>query len=105
MRREELPHQVGGRQPGRALVLRQLAADGGMTTTVLSRAVGISLSSASEHATALRATGLVASEREGGAVRHHLTALGANLLRGLPGDPSGAGPSPAQAAGWPPALP
>ncbi|MEU1683015.1 helix-turn-helix transcriptional regulator [Micromonospora zamorensis] len=89
----------------RALVLRQLAADGGMTTTVLARAVGISLSSASEHATALRATGLVASERDGGSVRHHLTALGANLLRGLPGDSSEAGPSAAQAAGWSPALP
>ena len=64
----------------RALVLRRLATDGGLTTTVLSRAVGISLSSASEHATALRTAGLVASEREGGAVRHHLTALGAELL-------------------------
>ncbi|MFG2047102.1 ArsR/SmtB family transcription factor [Micromonospora sp. NPDC048935] len=72
----------------RALVLRRLAAEGGLTTTVLSRAVGISLSSASEHATALRSAGLVASERDGGAVRHHLTALGAELSRGSPGDPA-----------------
>ncbi|MFF0150431.1 ArsR/SmtB family transcription factor [Micromonospora sp. NPDC005203] len=84
----------------RALVLRRLAVDGGMTTTVLSRAVGISLSSASEHATALRSAGLVASEREGGAVRHHLTALGAQLSSG-----SSEGRHPGHAPGWPPVLP
>ncbi|MEU4396920.1 helix-turn-helix domain-containing protein [Micromonospora orduensis] len=64
----------------RACVLRRLADEGGLTTTELSRAVGVSLSSASEHATALRAAGLIASERQGGAVRHHLTPLGAGLL-------------------------
>ncbi|WP_410809786.1 ArsR/SmtB family transcription factor [Micromonospora sp. 067-2] len=64
----------------RALVLRRLADEGGLSTTVLSRAVGISLSSASEHATALREAGLVTSERDGGAVRHHVTPLGAGLL-------------------------
>ncbi|MFI6779792.1 ArsR/SmtB family transcription factor [Micromonospora sp. NPDC050276] len=89
----------------RALVLRRLAADGGLTTTVLSRAVGISLSSASEHARALRTAGLVASEREGGAVRHHLTALGAALLRGAPGGPCESWPTPGQAGGRPPVLP
>ncbi|MEV4118242.1 helix-turn-helix transcriptional regulator [Micromonospora sp. NPDC049645] len=89
----------------RALVLRRLAADGGLSTTVLSRAVGISLASASEHARALRTAGLVASEREGGSVRHHLTGLGAELLRGPAGDPGGPPPVPGQAAGWPPVLP
>ncbi|MEU4550905.1 DNA-binding transcriptional ArsR family regulator [Micromonospora violae] len=89
----------------RALVLRRLDAEGGLTTTVLSRAVGISLSSASEHARALRTAGLVVSEREGGAVRHHLTALGAGLLRGPSGDPCASWPTPGQAAGWPPGLP
>ncbi|MFG1839219.1 ArsR/SmtB family transcription factor [Micromonospora sp. NPDC049175] len=84
----------------RALVLRRLAVDGGMTTTVLSQAVGISLSSASEHATALRSAGLVASEREGGAVRHHLTALGAELSSGSSG-----GSTARQAAGRRPVLP
>ncbi|MEU4470100.1 helix-turn-helix transcriptional regulator [Micromonospora sp. NPDC023888] len=88
----------------RALVLRRLAADGALTTTVLSRAVGISLSSASEHATALRSAGLVVSEREGGAVRHHLTALGAELSRGSTGD-SAEGLPPHQATGRPPVLP
>ncbi|MEH0931896.1 ArsR/SmtB family transcription factor [Micromonospora sp. CPCC 205558] len=89
----------------RALVLRRLAADGGLSTTVLSRAVGISLSSASEHARALRAAGLVVSVREGGSVRHHLTALGAGLLRGSAGDSGAAWPTAGQATGWPPVLP
>ncbi|MDG4836755.1 helix-turn-helix transcriptional regulator [Micromonospora sp. WMMD967] len=89
----------------RALVLRRLATEGGLTTTVLSRAVGISLSSASEHASALRATGLVVSEREGGAVRHHLTTLGANLLRGLSDDPPATCPPPCRPAGWSSGLP
>ncbi|MGC4745790.1 ArsR/SmtB family transcription factor [Micromonospora sp. DT201] len=89
----------------RALVLRRLAAEGGLTTTVLSRAVGISLSSASEHATALRSAGLVASEREGGAVRHHLTVLGAELLRGSSGDSSEGWLPSDQAAGWRSVLP
>ncbi|MEU7780274.1 ArsR/SmtB family transcription factor [Micromonospora parva] len=89
----------------RALVLRRLAADGGLTTTVLSRSVGISLSSASEHAHALRTAGLVASVREGGAVRHHLTSLGASLLRGPSGDAGESVPTAGQAARWPPVLP
>ncbi|MEU4339245.1 helix-turn-helix transcriptional regulator [Micromonospora lupini] len=72
----------------RAVVLRRLADEGGLTTTALSRAVGVSLSSASEHATALREAGLVVSDREGGAVRHHVTPLGAGLLgAGLPSCP------------------
>jgi DNA-binding transcriptional ArsR family regulator len=64
----------------RAEVLRRLAGPGRHTTTALGRAVGISLSSASEHAAALRAAGLVTSVREGGAVLHRLTPLGAGLL-------------------------
>ena len=100
-------HDSLGRLLGvtRALVLRRLAADGGLTTTVLSRAVGISLSSASEHARALRAAGLVVSVREGGAVRHHLTALGSGLLRGPSGDSRESRPTAGQAGGWPPVLP
>ncbi|MEU4478629.1 helix-turn-helix domain-containing protein [Micromonospora sp. NPDC023966] len=46
----------------------------------LARGVAISLSSASEHATALRAAGLVTTERDGGAVRHRLNPLGAHLV-------------------------
>ncbi|MFI7425644.1 ArsR/SmtB family transcription factor [Micromonospora sp. NPDC049836] len=68
----------------RAAVLRRLAEPGRHTTTALARGVGISLSSASEHASALRAAGLVDTERSGGAVRHRLTPLGAHLLDGAP---------------------
>ncbi|PWR05349.1 transcriptional regulator [Micromonospora acroterricola] len=93
----------------RALVLRRLAGDGELTTTMLARAVGISLSSTSEHATALRSAGLIASERDGGAVRHQLTPLGAHLLGAGPEASmpysSAAWPSVGQAAGRPPALP
>ncbi|GLZ57471.1 helix-turn-helix transcriptional regulator [Micromonospora sp. NBRC 107095] len=94
-------HDSLGRLLGvtRALVLRRLAAGGGLTTTVLSQAAGISLSSASEHACALRTAGLVASAREGGSVRHHLTALGAELLRGPSGDPRESWPTAGQAGG------
>lgn len=70
----------------RAAVLRRLAEPGRHTTTALARAVAISLSSASEHATALRAAGLITTDRAGGAVRHRLTPLGAHLL----GEPAGA---------------
>ncbi|RLK23507.1 ArsR family transcriptional regulator [Micromonospora sp. M71_S20] len=64
----------------RAAVLRRLAGPGRHTTTALGRAVGISISSASEHAGALRAAGLVVSVRDGGAVLHRLTPLGTELL-------------------------
>jgi DNA-binding transcriptional ArsR family regulator len=64
----------------RAAVLRRLGEPGRHTTTALARATGISLPSASEHAAALRAAGLIASEREGGAVVHRLTPLGVELL-------------------------
>jgi DNA-binding transcriptional ArsR family regulator len=67
----------------RAAVLRRLAEPGRHTTTALARAAGISLPSASEHASALRGAGLVSSERDGGAVVHSLTPLGAQML-GVP---------------------
>ncbi|MEU4776859.1 helix-turn-helix transcriptional regulator [Micromonospora sp. NPDC023633] len=84
-----MPRRVGasvadplGRLLGatRAAVLRRLGGPGRHTTTTLGRAVGISVSSASEHAGALRAAGLVSSVRDGGAVLHRLTPLGAELL-------------------------
>ncbi|MGN9808007.1 ArsR/SmtB family transcription factor [Micromonospora sp. BQ11] len=68
----------------RAVVLRRLAESGGLSTTELADAAGVGLSSASEHATALRAAGLVTSDRHGGAVRHRLTPLGAHLLGEVP---------------------
>jgi DNA-binding transcriptional ArsR family regulator len=66
----------------RAAVLRRLGEPGRHTTTALARAAGISLPSASEHAAALRAAGLLSSEREGGAVVHRLTPLGVDMLGG-----------------------
>ncbi|TWJ23972.1 ArsR/SmtB family transcription factor [Micromonospora endolithica] len=83
----------------RAGVLRRLAESGELSTTALADAAGVSLSSASEHATALRAAGLITSDRRGGAVGHRLTPLGAHLLGQVPATavdaPSPAGPRPA----------
>jgi DNA-binding transcriptional ArsR family regulator len=53
----------------------------GCTTTELAERVGISLAAASQHASVLRGAGLIASRRQGSAVLHVLTPLGAELLR------------------------
>ncbi|MFC4564604.1 ArsR/SmtB family transcription factor [Nocardiopsis mangrovi] len=66
----------------RAGVLRALGDD--RTTGELARVLDISVPSASEHASLLRAAGLVASQREGNTVRHSLTALGLDLLHPTP---------------------
>ena len=58
----------------RARVLRALADE--HTTSGLARALGISLTSASTHASVLRDAGLVTSRRQGQSVRHTLTSLG-----------------------------
>jgi DNA-binding transcriptional ArsR family regulator len=63
----------------RAAVLHRVARVGRHTTSTIARDLGISVSSSSEHLTALRAAGLVSSERAGGAVVHRATALGARL--------------------------
>jgi DNA-binding transcriptional ArsR family regulator len=62
----------------RAAVLKALAE--GCTTTELARRVGVSAASASQHATVLREAGLISTERQGGAVRHVVTALGSAVL-------------------------
>lgn len=62
----------------RAAVLEAIA-DGGSTTDLAQR-LGISPSSASEHAAVLRGAGLVVSARSRNQVRHRLTPLGAALL-------------------------
>lgn len=64
----------------RAAVLR--AVDMGCTTTELSRRVGTSVASASQHAAVLREAGLIATQRHGGSVLHTLTPLGSALLTG-----------------------
>jgi DNA-binding transcriptional ArsR family regulator len=63
----------------RASVLRTLS-DRVHTTGGIARTLGISISSASEHASLLRAAGLVASERCGNTVQHWLTPLGLEFL-------------------------
>ncbi|GDY53473.1 hypothetical protein SVIO_040960 [Streptomyces violaceusniger] len=58
-----------------------LEVGGGCTTSELARRVGVSLASASQHASVLREAGLVHTLRQGSAVLHTLTPLGAALLR------------------------
>ncbi|KAB1919036.1 ArsR/SmtB family transcription factor [Micromonospora noduli] len=53
----------------------------GPSTSQVARTVGISLASASQHASVLRSAGLVTTHRAGPAVRHTLTPLGEHLLR------------------------
>jgi biotin operon repressor len=62
----------------RAAVLDSIAD--GCTTTELARRVGVSPAAASQHATVLREAGLIMTRRQGSAVWHTLTALGAQLL-------------------------
>ena len=64
----------------RAAVLLRIAD--GCTTSELAQRAGISPASASQHATVLREAGLIATRRDGGAVLHTLTSLGASLLNG-----------------------
>ncbi|MFE0463952.1 winged helix-turn-helix domain-containing protein [Kitasatospora sp. NPDC058965] len=71
----------------RARALRLLAEP--LSTTLLARGLGLSLGSASAHASALRAAGLVASVRDGREVRHERTALGALLACAGPAGPAG----------------
>jgi predicted transcriptional regulator len=63
----------------RAAVLRTIAD--GCSTTELADRVGISLAAASQHASVLRDAGLITTHRQGSAVLHLLTPLGAELLQ------------------------
>ena len=63
----------------RAAVLRTIAE--GCSTTELADRVGISLAAASQHASVLRDAGLITTHRQGSAVLHVLTPLGAELLQ------------------------
>lgn len=67
---------------GRARALR--AIQGTVTTTELAHRLGIGVPTASQHTTALRAAGLVATHRNGRSVQHTLTNLGTHLLTGNP---------------------
>jgi DNA-binding transcriptional ArsR family regulator len=82
----DAPGDDAGRRLGallgntRATVLRTAGTP--CTTTELSQRAGVSLASASQHATVLREAGLICTQRDGGSVRHSLTALGMALLDG-----------------------
>ena len=77
--------------PTRAAVLRALSAPRG--TAELAGVVGISPASASEHAKVLRDGRLIETRREGRAVQHSLSALGAVMLGQLPASRSPRPPS------------
>ncbi|WP_432102474.1 ArsR/SmtB family transcription factor [Streptomyces sp. bgisy091] len=86
-RGDELPGDLGSAAPlgallgrTRASVLRATAT--GATTGELARSAGVSPSTASQHATALRDNGLIVTNRHASSVLHTLTPLGAALLRG-----------------------
>jgi DNA-binding transcriptional ArsR family regulator len=65
--------------PTRARMLATVAAQG-VTTSELARRTGISVGTASQHATVLRESGLVNSDRRANVVIHTITSLGAALL-------------------------
>lgn len=65
----------------RAAVLE--AINGTDNTSEIARRTGILVSSASQHLSALRRAGLVASSRRGNSMIHDLTPTGASLLRSL----------------------
>jgi DNA-binding transcriptional ArsR family regulator len=69
---------------GRARALR--AVEGTATTTDLARRLGVGKSTASEHAAALRAAGLITTHRTGRNVHHTTTDLGQRLLAATQAD-------------------
>ncbi|MGW0750752.1 ArsR/SmtB family transcription factor [Streptomyces sp. NPDC002587] len=68
----------------RLALLRSL--DEARTTTGLARRIGVSNATASAHASALRAAGLLTTTRTGRSVHHARTALAELLLTGAPAD-------------------
>lgn len=66
---------------GRARATALHAVAHGATTGEIARAAGVSASSASRHATALRDAGLITTRRNGPTVLHTLTPVGASVLR------------------------
>ncbi|RUP66649.1 Helix-turn-helix protein [Streptomyces sp. NP10] len=70
---------------GRTRTAVLAAVAGGCSTTELARRLGISLATASEHAAVLRQAALITTRRDGKAVLHTTTRLGAALLATAPG--------------------
>ncbi len=69
--------------PTRAAALQAIAR--GCTTSELAATLGVSVSTASEHASVLRRAGQITTARRGHAVWHALTPLGFALLQGASG--------------------
>ncbi|MEV0981867.1 DUF5937 family protein [Streptomyces sp. NPDC049915] len=67
---------------GRSRALILLAMDGPVTTTQLTRALGMSLGAVGDHLAVLRRSGVVEGTRTGRAVVYRRTALGDALLAG-----------------------
>jgi DNA-binding MarR family transcriptional regulator len=68
-----------GRTRARVLVAIEFGPD--LTTTELAASLGISMASASEHASTLRSAGLITSTRDRNGIRHSLLPLGSGLIR------------------------
>ncbi|MER8100989.1 helix-turn-helix domain-containing protein [Kitasatospora sp. NPDC094016] len=67
---------------GKAAALRAIGT--GCTTTELALRLGVSAPAASQHASSLRAAGMITSIRDGQRVAHALTSLGTGLLTANP---------------------
>ncbi|MGA4844047.1 ArsR/SmtB family transcription factor [Streptomyces sp. G45] len=78
---------------GRTRAVILCALDPPCSTSELALRAGVSIGSASKHATKLRDAGLITSSRHGGTMRHTLTRLGSDLAHG-PG-PRARHPAPA----------
>jgi DNA-binding transcriptional ArsR family regulator len=83
---DRLPEELTTRQPLADLLGRRRAAvlahvSAGRSTSQIADGLGISLASASQHATVLRAAGLITTHRTGPSVRHTITPLGSSLLQ------------------------
>jgi len=65
----------------RARVLVAIGFRPDLTTTELAASLGISVASASEHASTLRSVGLITSTRDRNGMRHSLLPLGSGLVR------------------------
>lgn len=64
----------------RAAVLESVCALPALTTTEIAKQLRISPAGASQHATVLRNSGLITTDRAGGAARHRPTSFGSALL-------------------------
>ncbi|PSK71035.1 transcriptional regulator [Streptomyces sp. CS149] len=80
---------------GRTRAMALCALSSPCSTGELARRIGVSIGTASKHASVLRTTKLVTSTRRGGEVVHALTPLGRELAQGRRGGSWCCGPDPA----------